>query len=51
MTERRHRMFYQRKQFERAIAAEVAAEREKAQDIALLVRVQAASNAACRRWM
>lgn len=48
MIERRHRMYYQRKQFERAIAPQVRAERERAQDVALLVRVRAASDFLCR---
>ena len=51
MTETRHRRYYEKRQFERAIAKEVRAEREAKQDRSLLVRWHAANNPLCRRFV
>lgn len=46
----RWRRFYERRQFERAIAAEVQAEREEKQDRALLMR-RHKNDPRLRRWV
>lgn len=51
MTELRHRRYYERRQFERAIADEVRAERERRRDLSLMVRKAAANDPLCRRLM
>lgn len=47
----RWKRYAERRRFERAIAAEVQAEREAKQDRALLIRRHAATNPLCRRWV
>lgn len=49
--ERKDAARHARRRFERAIAAEVQAEREAKQDRALLIRRHAMTNPACRRWV
>lgn len=47
--ELRWKRYAERRRFERAIAAEVQAEREAKQDRALLIRRHAMTNPLCRR--
>ena len=51
MSDRREKLRVWRKRFDRLVREDESKERERQRDIDLLVRRQAASNAACRRLM